>query len=184
LTPQEADGRWNRRRFSDEQKRAMAQETEKPGVSVAEVCRLHGFATSLLFRWRVQFGLTARKAPQLATVTLTDGATNEVPARAALRDLVQPPDGMIAIDRTGGWAACLRAGTREGGWSKARSASADAPRLRGAHSLPAFVFDDGHLPLGTGSQFGENVPPRSAQIAVAPWRVASKIISISSVGLP
>jgi transposase-like protein len=98
LTPQEADGRSNRRRFSDEQKRAMVQETEKPGVSVAEVCRRHGIATSLLFRWRVQFGLTARKAPQLATVTLADGATNEVPALAALRDLVQPPDGMIAIE--------------------------------------------------------------------------------------
>jgi transposase-like protein len=89
LTPQEADGRSNRRRFSDEQKRAMVQETEKPGVNVAEVCRRHGIATSLLFRWRVQFGLTARKAPQLATVTLADGATNEVPALAALRDLVQ-----------------------------------------------------------------------------------------------
>jgi hypothetical protein len=50
LTPQEADGRPNSRRFSDEQKRAMVQETEKPGVSVAEVCRRHGIATSLLFR--------------------------------------------------------------------------------------------------------------------------------------
>ena len=48
LTPQEADGRSNRRRFSDEQKRAMVQETERPGVSVAEVCRRHGIATS----WR------------------------------------------------------------------------------------------------------------------------------------
>jgi hypothetical protein len=39
LTPQEADGRSNRRRFGDEQKRAMAQETEKLGVSVTEVRR-------------------------------------------------------------------------------------------------------------------------------------------------
>jgi transposase-like protein len=98
LTPQEADGRSNRRRFSDEQKRAMVQETERPGVSAAEVCRRHGIATSLLFRWRVQFGLTARKAPELVTVALADGATNEVPALAALRDLVQPPAGMIAIE--------------------------------------------------------------------------------------
>jgi hypothetical protein len=36
LTPQEADGRSNRRRFTDEQKRAMVQETEKPGVAVAD----------------------------------------------------------------------------------------------------------------------------------------------------
>ena len=61
LPPQEADGRSNRRRFTDGQKRAMVQETEKPGVAAAEVGRRHGIATSLLFRWRVQFGLTARR---------------------------------------------------------------------------------------------------------------------------
>ena len=98
LTEQAVDGRSNRRRFSDEQKRAMVQEMEKPGVSVAESCRRHGIATSQLFRWRIQFGLTARKAPQLATVALADSATNEVPALAALRDLVRPPDGMAAIE--------------------------------------------------------------------------------------
>ena len=98
LTPETVDGRSNRRSFSDEQKRAMVQETEKPGVSVAEVCRRHGIATSLLFRWRVQFGLTARKTPQLATVALADDVAKEVPALAALRDLVKPPDGMMAIE--------------------------------------------------------------------------------------
>ena len=77
LTPEAVDGRSNRRRFSDEQKRAIVQETEKPGVSVAQVCRRHGIATSMVFRWRVEFGLTARKAPQLATVALADSAANE-----------------------------------------------------------------------------------------------------------
>lgn len=55
----------------------------------------------MLFRWRAELGLVARKAPQLATVTLADGAPNEVPALAALRDLVRPPDGMIAIELEG-----------------------------------------------------------------------------------
>lgn len=64
LTPEAVDGRSNRRRFSDEQKRAIVQETEKPGVAVAQVCRRHGIATSMAFRWREEFGLTARKAPQ------------------------------------------------------------------------------------------------------------------------
>jgi hypothetical protein len=45
-----------------------------------------------------KFGLTARKAPQLATVALADGAANEVPALVALRDLVWPPDEMTAIE--------------------------------------------------------------------------------------
>lgn len=111
LTPQAEDGRSNRRRFSDEQKRAMVQETERPGVSVAEVCRRHGIATSLLFRGRVQFGLTARKAPLLATVALADGAANEVPALADLRDLVRPPNGMTTIELEDGRRVFAPAGS-------------------------------------------------------------------------
>ena len=76
----------------------MVQESEKPGVAVVAVCRPHRIATSLLFRWRVRFGLSARKAPQLATVALADGAANEVHALATLRDLVRPPNGMTAIE--------------------------------------------------------------------------------------
>ncbi|ESY65567.1 MULTISPECIES: transposase [Mesorhizobium] len=98
LTPEAMDGRSNRRRFSDEQKQAIVKETEKPGVAVAQVCRRHGIATSMVFRWREEFGLTARKAPRLATVVLADGADNELPTLAALRDLVRPPDGMVAIE--------------------------------------------------------------------------------------
>ncbi len=49
LTPQAVDGRSNRRRFSDEQKRAIVRETEKSGVNVAQVCRRHGIATSMVF---------------------------------------------------------------------------------------------------------------------------------------
>ncbi|WP_292060862.1 transposase [Mesorhizobium sp.] len=98
LTPEAVDGRSNRRRFTAEQKRAIVQETEKPGVAVAQVCRRHGIATSMAFRWREEFGLTARKAPELALVELADGGENEPPALAALRDLVRPPDGMVAIE--------------------------------------------------------------------------------------
>jgi transposase-like protein len=39
FTSQAVDGLPNRHRFSDEQKRAIVQETEKAGVSVARVCR-------------------------------------------------------------------------------------------------------------------------------------------------
>jgi Transposase len=46
LTPQEADRRSNRRRFTDEQKRAMVQETKQPGIAMAEIRRRHGIATS------------------------------------------------------------------------------------------------------------------------------------------
>ena len=98
MTSRAVDSRSNRRCFSDEQKRTMVQEMERLGARVAQVCRRHSIATSLPFCRRVQFGLTARKAPQLATVALADSVTNEVPALAALRDLVRPPDCMMAIE--------------------------------------------------------------------------------------
>jgi hypothetical protein len=74
------------------------QETEKPGAGVAQVCRRHGVATSMVFRWRADFGLSARKAPQLVTVALAGDAPNEPPALAVLCELVRPPDGMMAIE--------------------------------------------------------------------------------------
>ncbi|WP_352617286.1 transposase [Mesorhizobium sp. M0323] len=48
FTPDAVDGRSNRRRFSDEQKRPIVQEAEKPGIAVAQVCRRHGVATSMV----------------------------------------------------------------------------------------------------------------------------------------
>jgi transposase-like protein len=84
----------SRRFFSDEQKRAIALETEQPGVTVSGIARKHGIVTGLLFRWRVQFGVTQKKRAKLAAVTLVDGT----PATFSLRDLVPPPDGMMAID--------------------------------------------------------------------------------------
>jgi transposase-like protein len=111
LTPDAVDGRSNRRRFSEEQKRAIVQETEKPGVSVAQICRRHGIATSMGFRWRAEFGLSARKAPQLAMVALTDSAAKELPALATLRDLVQPPDGMMGIELDDGRRVFAPAGS-------------------------------------------------------------------------
>src|SRR5712671_540256 len=62
--------RSNRRIFTDEQKHAIALETEQPGVSVSAVARKHGIVTGLLFRWRVQFGVTQKKRAKLAPVTL------------------------------------------------------------------------------------------------------------------
>jgi transposase-like protein len=83
-----------RRFFTDDQKRAIALESDQPGVSVSQVARKHGIVTGLLFRWRVQFGVAQKKRAKLAPVALTD----ESPAMLRLRDLVQPPDGMTAVD--------------------------------------------------------------------------------------
>ena len=65
----------------------------------------------MVFRWRAEFGLATRKAPQLATVALADGVANEPSALASLRDLVRPPDGMIAIELDDGRSVFAPAGS-------------------------------------------------------------------------
>ena len=45
-----------RRRRSAEEKRAIVAELLVPGASVSSIARKHNVASSLLFRWRKQFG--------------------------------------------------------------------------------------------------------------------------------
>lgn len=40
------------RRFTAEQKLEILREAEQPGVSISEVCRRHGLAPSVFYRWR------------------------------------------------------------------------------------------------------------------------------------
>jgi transposase-like protein len=86
----EADRRSNRRWFSDADKLAIVLESVAPGVKAIEVCRRHDIVTSMLSRWRVQFGYGKEQA-RLATVALTNGV-------ATLADLLPIPDGMRAVD--------------------------------------------------------------------------------------
>ncbi|NPU13059.1 transposase [Bradyrhizobium sp. 83002] len=83
-----------RRFFSDEETLAIAKETELPGAKVSAVARKHGIVTGLLFRWHAQFGIAQKKRSKLARVVLPD----DLPAARALRDLVRPPKGMMAVD--------------------------------------------------------------------------------------
>ncbi|MET3995092.1 transposase-like protein [Bradyrhizobium sp. S3.9.2] len=82
-----------RRFFSDEEKLAIAKETEQPGAKVSAVARKHGIVTGLLFRWRSQFGIAQKKRSKLARVVIPDDS----PAAHVLRDLVRPPEGMMVI---------------------------------------------------------------------------------------
>jgi len=91
------DGRSNRRSFTDEEKLAVVLESEQPGMSVAEVCRRHRIVTSMVFRWRVQFGFTGKKAAKLATVTFPGGSSGGSSGPAVLHDLLHPPDGMMPV---------------------------------------------------------------------------------------
>jgi transposase-like protein len=96
-----------RRFFSDEQKLAIAIESGQPGATVSGVARKHGIVTGLLFRWRVQFGVAQKKRAKLAPVALAD----DIAAVPILRDLVQPPEGMMAIDLPDGRRVFAPAGS-------------------------------------------------------------------------
>jgi hypothetical protein len=64
------DRRSNRRSFTDEQKLAIVMESEAPGVSVTAVCRRHDISTSMVFRWRIQFGFGAEHPARLVSVAV------------------------------------------------------------------------------------------------------------------
>jgi len=87
-----------RRFFSDEQKLAIVMQTEQPGATVSGVARKHGIVTGLLFRWRVEFGVAQKNRAKLVPVTLPD----DTASARLLRDLVQPPEGMMAVELTDG----------------------------------------------------------------------------------
>jgi transposase len=40
------------RRYTAEQKLSILKEAEQPGVTISEVCRRHGIAPSVFYRWR------------------------------------------------------------------------------------------------------------------------------------
>jgi transposase-like protein len=61
-----------RRRFSEAEQRAILEAAGAPGASAAEVCRRHGIATSMLFRWRRQLGES--EEARLVSIALSDGA--------------------------------------------------------------------------------------------------------------
>ena len=109
------DGRSNRRSFTIEQKRAIVMEAEAPGVSVAAVARRHEIATSMVFRWRIQFGLGRGKPAQLAAVRVAEERPGRKqgagPEAVVLSDLLPVPEGMVAVDLPDGRRVFAPAGS-------------------------------------------------------------------------
>jgi transposase-like protein len=92
----------NRRRFSNEEKLAIVRDADGPNTSAAEVCRRHGIVTSMLFRWRVQFGFGKQERAKLASVAVSDGHSNASSAPLVLHELLPKPDGMVEIELADG----------------------------------------------------------------------------------
>lgn len=87
-----------RRKFSAEEKLTVALETECPGATVSEVARKRGIATGVLFRWRAELGFGRDKHVKLASVTLCEGQFTAPSMPLVLHDLLQPPNGMMAVE--------------------------------------------------------------------------------------
>ncbi|HUE68077.1 MAG TPA: transposase [Candidatus Acidoferrum sp.] len=86
-----------RRRFSEDAKRRIAEETCQPGVSVSRVARQYGITTSLLFRWRQALGVAP--SPGGATflpVQIADDAGPAVEPRTVSDPPSAPP---IIVER-------------------------------------------------------------------------------------
>lgn len=96
--------RRNRRFFTDEQKHAIVQESERAGVTVSTVARRHGIANGILFRWRSEFGIPPKTRAKLAVVTLSE----DIPAARSLRQSVRPPDGIVTADLAEGRRMSVR----------------------------------------------------------------------------
>jgi transposase len=86
-----------RRRFSEDAKKRIVEETCHPGVSVSAVARRYGIAAALLFRWRQALGVGP--LPEAATflpVQIADDGGSAVELREASDQPTAPP---IIIER-------------------------------------------------------------------------------------
>ncbi|WP_027554898.1 transposase [Bradyrhizobium sp. Cp5.3] len=86
-----------RRNFTAAEKLAIVLEVERTGQTVSSVARRHRIVTSVLFRWRAERGFGKDKRSKLARVEVANAASDG-PSPLVLHNLLQPPDGMVAVE--------------------------------------------------------------------------------------
>jgi len=98
-------GSERRRRWSQDDKARIVEETLAPGVKVTEVARRNGVAASVVFTWRRQARTTERVGPCFAPVQIASaveaGEGNSKPPSEDDRRMRQLPaarTGLIEID--------------------------------------------------------------------------------------
>lgn len=101
-----------RRRWSDDEKARITEETFAPGAKISEVARRHGVGRSLIFAWRRQARadeLGERAPPHLIPVHVAapSPATVAMPAPPAMTPrhsgrFTEKKTGLIEIDLGGG----------------------------------------------------------------------------------
>jgi len=99
------DGLERRRRWSQDDKARIVEETLVPGAKVTEVARRNGVAASVLFTWRRQARTAERVVPCVATVQIaaavgTGEESSKPPSEddRRMRQLPAARNGLIEID--------------------------------------------------------------------------------------
>ena len=100
-----------RRRWSQDDKARIVEETLAPGAKVTEVARRNGVAASVVFTWRRQARTVARVEPRFAPVQIAAAAIEEtsklLPAGdGRARSVAAARIGLIEIDL--GNRRCIR----------------------------------------------------------------------------
>ena len=93
-----------RRRWSQDDKVRIVEETLAPGAKVTEVARRNGVAASVVFTWRRQARTVERVGPCFAPVQIAAAVTGEENAKPQseddrrMRSLSTARNGLIEID--------------------------------------------------------------------------------------
>jgi transposase len=92
-----------RRRWSQDDKVRIVEETLAPGAKVTEVARRNGVAASVVFTWRRQARTVERVGPCFAPVQIAAAVTGEDNAKPQsddrrMRSLSTARNGLIEID--------------------------------------------------------------------------------------
>lgn len=96
-----------RRQYTDKQKLAILADAAERGVTVSTVARRHGITPPMIFRWRTEFGLAAKKTESatLVTATVIERAGRGRPKKVSplvLEHLLPIPAGAITVELADG----------------------------------------------------------------------------------
>ena len=94
-------GAERRRRWSDDEKARILEETLVPGATVSEVARRNDVAVSLVFTWRRKARVSGPAVTSFAPVTVVEPPA-PVPAIASLPRMSRRCRGPIEIELGGG----------------------------------------------------------------------------------
>jgi transposase-like protein len=94
-----AAGAAGRRRFSQEDRRRIVEESEQPGCSVSQTARRYGIAVRVLFRWKEAL----KPEPTFVPVQVSDmDPSTETPVVASRPEIVERMPPAIEIELVGG----------------------------------------------------------------------------------